>query len=221
MMQSISKTICFVLFCLGWATYADADLIDFESLGTSNGEFFQFSSINTASNSVTFSSGLESALRIAEVGAPRAAFGAAAGGDTVSDLTNVGSFFAGDLGGTGSFDDDFFMVFSNGIIDLSLDFYDFDPGGLSTAVFTIYADAAMANPLDSQTVTSADAGDGSVFGFSLTAPTGQAILAASIVTGAGENGSGIDNISFTAIPEPGALILYPLGIFVAVKRRRS
>ena len=49
----------------------------------------------------------------------------------------------------------------------------------------------------------------------------QSILAASIVTGFNENSTGIDNLSFTVIPEPTSGFLFIIGLGAVVARRHQ
>lgn len=208
----IASTVV-TLVCL-WTslTTAQADLVDFE-FDMRDNQFLY--SISTPTNHLTFEVDEGHAPTIARVGGPITAF---VPNDTPVG-GNPGEYFLSN--GSASVRGQYFIVFANPISNLSLDLYDYanttGQGRLSlfeNADFTGLVGLDEFAPLDL---------DGGVIETSAEVAEGFVARSASITFTVGDPGNGIDNISFSTVPEPafpgvaGALAM----VAVWWRRRRS
>ncbi len=215
---------------------AFGSMIDFENFGPANTplpEGTPLSSILRSGITVTFST--EDAFGtgtpiIAEIGGARVAFQSSIGDDTPKNSSG-GDYLAG---GSFSLTDgitktrDYIIEFSAPVEDFSLDLYDFRADGphaegtpgSDTVVLEAYD--ALDNLLfaDPYTVPGSRPTDGDVV--NLGAPVSgirRVVLNFSTI----EGGTAIDNIRFTAVPEPSTMTIASIGIalFGLRRRRRS
>lgn len=129
---------------------------------------------------------------------------------------------------------DYFFAFSKGIPDLKLDLLDFvlDGGALpgASAVLDVFSTSDWSGaPLASTALyvpTGAEP-DGNVFTLSIPGGIGNILSARvsfspSLSGGTADNGTGIDNLEWTTIPEPGTVVLFGSGLLAlaAFARKR-
>lgn len=222
----IKKLVLTLVTCFVFGSaHAIPTLIDFEAVDPSQGGDALV--VATADNTVTFTT--SSGAQIATTGGRRPEGFIGRGGK--ADVTAGGDFgkrFLTDetslgrgLDGAG----DYFMTFAKGISSLSLEAADYrtDGGGRRGDIVTlsVYADAAMTDLIAevSQRIRRG-LRDGFVRKF-MIGDVSRPIYAAALTHSGRDIGTGIDNISFVSVPEPGTLGLLGLGLLglTLVKRR--
>ena len=181
--------LAFCFFLLAMSEWTDGDTVDFE---TGFVDMQQLSAITTATNVIGFSVSGGGPIVIAQVGAPITAF--EPNDDPVGGFP--GSFFMSD--GTSTVARDYFFTFDRPISSLSLDLYDFEASG-RTATLSVFAGSDFSQLL-TQDSTGGSTIDGGVVSLNIPfAP--ESIRSASLTFDIGDNGVGIDNISFSTIPD--------------------
>jgi hypothetical protein len=206
-----------------------ATTIDFES-GFSDQQ--AVGTVVVADNSLTFTVGDSLAARgpayVAEVGGPKTAFVGYGGGiDTTEDLGVSGDFFLTDEELVSqSFSKNYYIEFARAVSSLSLDLYDFcgDAGGGAGAMATLtaYSDSfATSVGTDTYTVPTPLPNEGNIV--SLAVAGDLRIVSASVTFSTADTGTGIDNIQFSTIPAPAAVVLASMGAGLVgwLRRRRS
>ena len=199
-----------------------AVVIDFESLpvGALAGP------VGVPGNSVTFGVGAGTApppsgpAYIADVGAPTTAF---APGDTPAAAVAGRRFLTDEPNGPNAALN-YFMSFANPISDLSLHLYDYrvdgGPAAGDSATLTVY-DAAWS-PVGSSTfvIPTINPVDGNVETLSVLSPTGD-ISFATVTFSTPDVGTGIDNITFSNVPDAShSLMLFGIALSGLVGVRR-
>ena len=219
-------TTVLLLFIGFFPICAGADVIDFES-GFSESQYVGI--VTTTTNIVSFYSraypptNAYTNAQIAQVGSPQVAFPSAYGADTPIG-TGVGSFFLTDQNPQAAAES-YFIRFSSPVADISLDLYDFDNGSWK-AVLTAFSDInwTTENIVGATTPISTQ-GDGSVVNLSVNNPSSVIYSASLTWIGEGtpsiDDETGIDNISFTTVPVPGALWLLGSGLIGIVGIRKK
>jgi hypothetical protein len=211
-MRRISNAICTATFSLLFAvgTVAQGELIDFES---GFARLDPVVTVSTASNVVTFSTmGLDNTQPfIAQVGSsPKDAFEKNVGGVIIGDTPeggNPGRFFLTDGAGNSN---NFLFDLAQPVSQFSLDLYDFVGDGgaqpLDSATLRAYSDPQRTSQVafDMYTVPRPRPADGLAVTLSVSAPT---IAALMLEFSTFDRGTGIDNIQFRTVPEPGTLVL--------------
>jgi len=199
---------------------AQADVIDFES-GFSNQQ--SVSDVITATNTVTFSVGpARTPAYIAQVGLPTTAFVLK---DTPADTSVSGSFFLTDEYDGPSATLDYYLSFATPVSNLSLNLYDYraldgGPRVGDRAILTVYDQNHNVVGTDVFTINTILIPNGNVVLLSVQDPTA-AIWLASLEFSRGDVGTGIDNITFTTVPLPPALLLMGAGLgLLALRKRR-
>ena len=219
----IASSVCSV-------TGVSASIIDFESGFT---DLSPVNTVNIAGNAVTFgvgpSTGPIGDAFIAAVGEPRSAFTVTNGPSDTPTSGSPGGFFLTDTSdGTDSLSakDDYFISFANPVSSLSLDLYDYRADGGNPigamATLSVYSDLARTMLIDSDIfVVDGNEDDGNVETLQVQA---LGILAAHLeFSQGGDTGTGIDNISFHSVPEPGmsTAACMILSVFAVRWRRRK
>ena len=215
--MSIKPSLFALVACLyASTTQALPTLIDFEDLAQRDGADQLV--VTTADNEVSFTTSTRAL--IATTGGRRAqGFVGGRGRMDMPRNADFGRRFLTDetalrrgLDGSG----DYFMSFQRGITSLSLEAADYraDGGGRVGDVITlsVYADLAMTDLIAqvSQTIVRG-LRDGFVRTFMISDFSRPAFAAA--LTHSGRDvGTGIDNVRFTSVPEPGTLGLLGLGL---------
>jgi hypothetical protein len=226
-MMSIQRGLGSAALALLVAVPASADIIDFESqapgaaLGT----------VMTATNEVTFSVVGGASAYVHVYGAPQTGF---APGDTVAAATGFttgGDQFLADepLAENGLVNNlPYRLSFLNPIIALSLDLLDFRNDGGSvigdSIVLTAWANDNFTSSVWSTSITiTGGMPDASWHHVSTLAGIGEFRSFTIDVSGGGDVGTGIDNIEFSTVPEPGTLLLLGSGIagLRTLRRRRE
>ena len=212
-----TRLVAFMALALVAAS-ARADRIDFE---TGLAEDTGAPLIATPTNAVSFGVGTGSptlgrAPLVARVGGRATGFAPA---DTPSE-GRVGSIFLTDEAG-GTLNEnghtpealDYFFSFENPIRDLSLDLIDYRLDGLTllgdSATLTLYGGPNYTDPLASE-VYQVPAGlpDGFVKSLSAMLDETQEARSASLTfQGRGDVGTGIDNLTFSTVPEPSSALI--------------
>jgi hypothetical protein len=99
----------------------------------------------------------------------------------------------------------------------SLDLFDYrvdgGPAIGDTATLNVFSDAARTMLVGTSTFTipSPNPMDGNLANLSVQNPSSP-ILAASLTFSTGDVGTGIDNITFSTVPEPGTVLLFGSGL---------
>jgi len=121
---------------------------------------------------------------------------------------------------------DYFMNFEKGISDLSLAVYDYGAYGGPTAndPLTLFLYDIDWNEVGSYTTTPggnpSDIPDPNLI--LLSASTDSVAYHAAVIFSKGDVGTGIDNVRFTTVPEPGSVALLALGLVgLSFARRRA
>lgn len=182
--------------------------------------------VSIGGNVVTFSVGTPGASPgiIAEVGDPRTAF---VPNDSPAGA-NAGLMFLTDEDSGPYLGLDYFIEFDRPVSSLSLDLYDYrvdgGPAPGDTATLTVYSDLfTTAVGSDVFVIPIPNPVNGNVEFLSVVAGVGESFRSASLIFDGPDVGTGIDNVSFTTIPAPGALALGSIGIGVVgwLRRRRT
>ena len=219
----MKKTLLSIIaFAITGVAHAIPTTIDFEDLAA--GTDISGAGIDTGDNIVTFSTGTNALI---------AQTGGRVQGFVASDTPNGADFGQRFLTDETSFSDrrprldgegDYFMSFSKAIFSLSLDAADYrrDGGGrvgdvVSLQVFA--ADMMTLLGMDSYVITGREV-DGYVHRFSVLSDG--LIRYASLTSSGRDVGTGIDNVTFSTVPEPGTLGLLGLGLLaMGIARRRA
>lgn len=214
-----SKTIvvAITLVCLHafiGVQLVSADLISFEIIGIGLGEGAEVPPIVTATNTVRIGTTTGVAAGpcdwtertfIAQVGAPRFAFGSndTPNGQGISNCPGIFNFFITDEN-TGNLEDtdNYSMHFECPVISLELDVLDYrvDGGPVAgdTATLTVFDAAGTAIGADIYTIPPVNPPDGNVVRLAVPNPAGL-ISCATVVFSTGDVGTGIDNIRFETV----------------------
>lgn len=208
------KVWCLVtLSLLILAPPAFADTIDFEAGFV---DLQPVGVVNTATNTVTFGVGVAGPTStgfIAAVGPPQTSF---VPQDTPAGGAG-GSFFLTDETNGPSASLNYFLSFAQPVLNLSLDLFDYrvdgGPAIGDTATLNVFSDAARTMLVGTSTFTIPNPNpvDGNVANLSVQNPSSP-ILAASLTFSTGDVGTGIDNITFSTVPEPGTVLLFGSGL---------
>ena len=209
--QNCVCIMCFILSVFSFESLR-ADLVDFESGFV---DLQPVPTVTTETNLMSVSLSNGGSGFIAEVGGPVTAF--EPNDDPVGGTP--GSYFLSD--GGANFSLDFFFVFDNPVQDLALELYDFELATGRFATLSVFSDFSFSDLVGSD-VTNGTNEQGGIIEMSVFGT--QAIRSASLSFNVVDNGVGIDNISFTTVPEPSTLVflgaLFSFGI-ASRKPRRS
>ncbi len=237
--QVFPQKLLVIILMLGTALVFGTDtafgsMIDFENFGPANTplpEGTPLSSVLHSGITVTFST--EDAFGtgtpiIAEIGGPRVAFQSSIGTDTPENSSGDEYLAGGRYSLTDGIANtqDYIIEFSAPVENFSLDLYDFRADGphsegtpgSDTVVLEAYD--ALDNLLfaDPYTVPDPRPTDGDVV--NLGAPVSgirRVVLNFSTI----EGGTAIDNIRFTAVPEPSTMTIASIGLaLIGLRRRR-
>lgn len=198
---------------------AFAGTINFEAIA----EGTLLGGVATGDNTVTFGVGLATPTAlgvVAGVGAPETAF---APNDSPAGAAAGSRFLTDEVDGP-TIGRNYFMTFASAISGLSLQLYDFrvdgGPAIGATATLSLYSDAAFTTLLASDvfTITGGEV-DGNVVDLAV-ALGGLPALSAAVRFSTQDIGTGIDNLSFTSVPEPGSLLLLGGGLAALAARLR-
>jgi hypothetical protein len=199
--------VCVVIL----SSSAVADVVDFES-------GFGLEAVGvviTPTNTVTFSVGANIVGPgtgpgfVAGVGdLPGVAFGGAGGIDQVFDPSVAGSFFLTDEflpNPPNALELNYFIEFDLAVASLSLDLYDFlaDGGGAvgDTATLIVYSDSFLTTVgLADYTIVGGEP-DGNITHLAIPNPSAP-IRSAALILDSSDEGTGIDNITFSLVPIP-------------------
>lgn len=211
-----------------FGTAAQAGMVSFEDYTNNNRKNATNVAFDTGDNSVSFSAknrnGVSKKVYVVKEGYPVDAY---APGDIIPDYNghDGGDFFLSEDRNGPSTRFDYFMDFEKGISDLSLAVYDYGAyGGPSKDDYvTLFLYDVNWNEIGSDSFTlpanAKNLPDPNLITLSANA-TGVAYHA-SVMFSKGDVGTGIDNVSFTTVPEPGTLALMGLGLFgLSLVRRR-
>ena len=189
-----------------------AEIIDFES---GFQRLYPITSVKTAHNTVTFATAIDSSLIVANVGIPKDGFEVVVPGGWIYDIPtggNPGSFFASHGPERPA---NYLFDLEWPISEFSLDLYDYrgDGGARPTDFATLRAFADRQRTVEVDTdqyiVPVPHPTDGLVVSLGVAAPS---IGALTLEFSTPDRGTGIDNIRFVTIPEPGTLVLLVLGM---------
>jgi hypothetical protein len=187
-----------------------ADLIDFEDY--SAGAYL--GPVSTATNEVTFWS------RIHTNG--DGMFAAKTVATQPGDPPILGSVYLVDQNPQSN-QEDYFIQFENPVTNISLDFFDYDDGGLTDwAILTAFSNSDYTGSVSSVSVH--PQGDKSIINM-LIPDTSSPVLSLSLEFDPlnNDHSTGIDNLSFTTVPIPSTILLLGSGLagLAAARRRRS
>ena len=227
-MKNFAKAIA-ITGSLLVGSVAQAGMIGFEDYTTNNRKNATNVAFDTGDNSVSFyaknNSGANKKVFVVKEGYPVDAY---APGDIIPDYNghDGGSFFLSEDRNGPSTRFNYFMDFEKGISDLSLAVYDYGAfgGPRINDYVTLFLYDLDWNEVASDTFTlpanARDLPDPNLI--LLGAQTDAIAYHASVIFSKGDVGTGIDNIEFTTVPEPGTLALLGLGLFgLTVVRRRT
>ena len=168
-------------------------------------------------------------------GLPKTAFENFVEGDDVSDGSANGEFLTDEPSGQSISRDYLFSISGVTILDFGLDLYDFgdSPGAGQGGVATLqaFSDAVWSVPIGAPAIYTADFtmtpfNDGNIQSLFVNPGTPIGSVRLSFSTGIGtpgqDTGTGVDNISWTTIPEPGTVVLFGTGLLAlaAFARKR-
>jgi hypothetical protein len=207
-----------------------SSIIDFESFG----DQVALGAVPVVDNVVTFSildplTGAVSSAYTAKFGddGPETAFVP----DDVPAGLQSGTFLTDEFDGP-SLKGIYQMAFAKPISQLSLDLYDYrrdgGPALGDQAILTVYDAGGVALGSDVFTIPTPNPVDGNIEHLSVDVGSYSIMSADITYSGAGQNngldvGTGIDNVAFSTIPAPGAMLLGSLGMGVVgwLRRRRT
>jgi len=205
--------VCLVL-TMGNVCHTQADLIDFESTGLSEG-----ASLTTEIPGLTFLGTI-----LAKPGAPTVAFstndtvvgGAPFGGDFITDAP---------VGGDYGIPQTIAISFDVPVFDISFSIADLEWVGDYREVLTAEAFDAADTLLERVTIMGGDPGTGDEIATLVKFTTGNvSSLTLAVTNESGRAGWGVDNLSFTPVPVPGAVLLGSIGLALAgwkLRRRKE
>jgi hypothetical protein len=165
-------------------------------------------------------------------GAPKTAFTNGEEGDDTVDGSANGEFLTDEPAGNSISRDYLFRITGVNILDFGLDLYDFGdspfsgPGGFAT--LQAYSDLGWTAPIGAAATYTVVGpfNDGNIQSLFVNpgAPIGSVRLTFSTggATPGQDTGTGVDNISWTTIPEPGTVVLFGTGLLAlaAFARKR-
>jgi len=224
MRKNIGGTVLCSFIVLGLAlagspAHAGTTIIDFESFG----DVVPVTSVVVPGNVVTFSivdpAGNVTPAYTAKVVGSQTAF---VPNDTPVGM-QTGTFLTDERQGP-SLMGDYYIRFANPVSSLSLDLYDYrvdgGPAIGDTATLIVYSDLwATGIGSDVFTIPNPNPVDGNIEHLSVALGS-FSILSASLTFNGPDVGTGIDNVTFSSIPAPGALLLGSIGIGLVGRLRR-
>jgi len=226
-MCRLTRLFFAVVICAGGLT---AGLIDFEGDVTDGAAQGSISRDGTTVSFFTTPSGVltpDDAFGAVQ-GLPKTAFENFEEGHDVADGAENGDFLTDEPTGQSIAKDYLFSILGFPIVDFGLDLYDFGDGGSSaggTATLQAFSDPGWLVPIGAP-ATYLIAGvfnDGNIQNLFVSpgASIGSVRLSFSLAGGQ-DVGTGVDNIAWTAIPEPGTVALFGTGLLAlaAIARRR-
>lgn len=228
-MKKFAKNIAIAGAVL-FGTVAQAGMIGFEDYTTNNRKNATNVAFNTGDNSVSFYAKNRSGTKnkkvfVVKEGYPVDAY---APGDTIPDYNghDGGSYFLSEDKNGPSTRFDYYLNFEKGISDLSLAVYDYGARGgakkgdiVSLFLYDMNWNEIGADqfilPANPRNLPDPNL-------ILLSAEASSSAFHAAVKFSAGDVGTGIDNLKFTTVPEPGTLALMALGLFgLSAARRRA
>lgn len=233
-MCRLTRLLFALVICAGGLS---AGLIDFTGDVLPGGDGLPLVSASDDGTTVNFSLSL-SGLTVptqafgAVQGAPKTAFTNDEEGDDTVDGSANGEFLTNEPDGNSISRDYLFMFSGMTILDFGLDLYDFGdslgagPGGFAT--LQAYSDAVWSVPIGASDTYTATLpfNDGNIQSLFVNpgVPIGSARLSFSTgaLTPGQDAGTGVDNLRWTTIPEPGTVALFGTGLLAlaGIARRR-
>ena len=209
-MKRLTLAVASLVMLLG-VNAGHATIVDFEGFAAltplgavvaSDGNVVTFSVAGNSPDGLAY---------VADVGNPMSAFVPA---DTPAAAV-AGTRFLTDEPAGPNLINDYFMSFAKAVTDLSLDLFDFRADGGArvgdVATLTVFSDAGFTTAVGSDTFTVvAGLVDGNVENLSVAAPSANILSASLVFSGNGDVGTGIDNVTFTTVPEPSSLLVWSL-----------